>query len=154
MGICNLATCILCSMQICISSQAGPSTKKQTCNRVAVLVVTVRTSITPCRIPKFFAPSLAHTTPIGEEFDSNYQVHKLPNTDVNTEEADPMIKTALLAHVEMLKAENVRLKGKVQVIVRNTYVLKAFEMTNLYSFTLGLCLLQYLQYFLTFWDLL
>ena len=76
------------------------------------MVVTVHTLTTLCRIPKFFAPSLAHATPIGEEFDSNYQVHELFNTDVNTEEADPMIKIVLLAHIEILKAENVRLKVK------------------------------------------
>ena len=66
----------------------------------------------PCSVFELSVPSPIHTTPIGEEFDSNYQVHELPNIDVHTEEADPMIKTALLARVEMLEAENVRLKGK------------------------------------------
>ena len=68
------------------------------------------TSTTPCSsIPDSPSPS-AQTTPIGEELDSNYQVHELPNIDAHNEEADPMIKTALLTRVELLEAENVRLK--------------------------------------------
>lgn len=70
------------------------------------------TSTTPYSVSELSVPSPIHTTPIGEEFDSIYQVHELSNIDVHTEEADPMIKIALLARVEMLEAENVRLKGK------------------------------------------
>lgn len=76
-----------------------------------------------------------------------HHIHKLPNVDAHNEKADTMIKIALLAHVEILEAENVRLKEKVQVIIRNTYVLIVFKMTNLYDlFTLDLLYLHFFNF--------
>lgn len=41
-----------------------------------------------------------------------HHIHKLPNVYAHNEKADTIIKIALLVHVEILEAENVRLKEK------------------------------------------
>ena len=61
---------------------------------------------TPCQVS---------VTPIGEQLETNFQVHELPSVvDVppQSSEAEVIVNTALLARIEALEAENTQLKSQ------------------------------------------
>lgn len=52
-----------------------------------------------------------HTAMIGQQLESDYHVHELPDHESTTESCTATISAALLARIEMLEAENTKLKS-------------------------------------------
>ena len=48
---------------------------------------------------------------IGQQLESDYHVHELPDHESTTESCTATISAALLACIEMLEAENTKLKS-------------------------------------------
>ena len=65
-------------------------------------------SVTPAPVP---TPQV-HTAVVGEQFESDFQVHELPvlDTPQQGQSTEILVNTALLARIEVLEAENARLK--------------------------------------------
>ena len=65
-------------------------------------------SVTPAPVP---TPQV-HTAGAGEQFESDFQVHELPvlDTPQQGQSTKILVNTALLARIEVLEAENARLK--------------------------------------------
>ena len=60
-------------------------------------------------------PSQVSVAPIGEQLDTNFQVHELPSVvdaPSQSSEAEVLVNTALLARIEALEAENTQLKSQ------------------------------------------
>ena len=65
-------------------------------------------SVTPASV---LTPQV-HTAVAGEQFESDFQVYELPvlETPQQGQSTEILVNTALLARIEVLKAENARLK--------------------------------------------
>ena len=77
-----------------------------------------RKCVTPVPSTALSRPSTssqASVAPIGEQLDTNFQVHELPSVvdaPSQSSEAEVLVNTALLARIEALEAENTQLKSQ------------------------------------------
>ena len=95
------------------------------------------------------------TAGIGQQLlESDYHVHELPACDEPTNDnCSPTINAALVAHIEMLEAENSKLKSQTEN--KKYFWIECVEHDdNLVCFIQVLCLIKFLLPFLISLDLL